>query len=283
MTFSVSSIKDFRNCGYKFWLRKVKKQKGINKGHSTWLGSLVHTSLYKAIGVSVEGSGRGEVNPTGNFEPEKSRNYFSAVWNGEIIDPEIGPRPVTFYPKKKLVSLKTLDQKKLVENWRIQAEKMLENGLVFLEGKKIVEIEKEIRIRLMGHDFLGYIDLVAEEPDGSLKFYDFKTTWDKPSQASISNDLQFAMYSLALGRTLCAIDGQFFYPSGGLVHLRSGSVVDFFFSESVYENMKYELRNDFSRLSNDVFIQELGNPLCRYCDYYEHCYGKPVDLESLLV
>ena len=55
-----------------------------------------------------------------------------------------------------------------------------ENRLPWKDATKI-EVEKKVTATFNGIDFIGYIDLVVYNEDGTVSLYDYKTLANKPS------------------------------------------------------------------------------------------------------
>lgn len=281
--FSVSSMKEFEQCGVKFKFGRVEKlEKDPESTHHRWLGKVVHASIYSSIGRMnlAEGFKSWEKTKEHGYEIDATASlaFFSACWDGtddeyltQAIALEAGPKPTgRFLRQKKKKSMDTDDQTTLEVEWRRESEQMLRNGLsIIAKLPEIVEIEKKINFNFQGKTFVGYVDMIAKGSDGRYIYLDFKTSWNRPSDKDVDGDLQFILYSTALKEIL----GVDYYPTGYYVHLRSASVVRFDLNDAILKKTNERVAKNFGRLEKGLFFLNKGSPLCSYCDFYSQCYG----------
>lgn len=276
--FSVSSVKTFRQCGTKFKFEKIDKEQPREEvGHARWLGKIVHASIYQSIAkLNIEeGFKSWEIVP-GKPNEHAALTLFEALWVGgidertkEIYKLEVGSDIPTgrFRKKPKLAALNTDDQKLLEAAWKMEARKMVKEGVKSLSSlRKILEIEKKIEFVFLGKNFLGYLDIVGEDEDGKVVFLDFKTVWDKPTPYKLQDDPQFVVYPDALKGSL-NLD---YYPTGYFVHLRSGSLVPLVMTDDIMNKMKKSLSETFSYMEDNIYHHRPGI-LCNYCDFQYMC------------
>ncbi len=281
--FSASSVKTYQQCGLKFKFSKIDKLPTTETAtHHRWLGTLVHTAIYTSIADPSEGRKSLSIRDTG-VDTVKPLERFERLWDGtpeDAIDAllmkEVGEKPVGKFATGALKSLgQNVDdpsQKLLEKGWRTEARKMVKNGIKTLSGiHTISELEKKLFWNIMGRRFIGFVDVLGKDKDGKLEFYDFKTSFKKPSQAAVDDDFQFFAYSLDIKDKL-KLD---YYPVGNFVHLRSGTNVPFDLNTNdKFPKMIGQLKNTFSNMEDNLFFADYGSPLCAYCDYRHICYGE---------
>lgn len=288
--FSVSSVKSYLNCGLKFKYEKIDKIQGAaESSHYRWLGKLVHTSIYQSIARFNSDEGEIKRWDIVREKPEvkDALAFFRKGWEGQPAEDdedtymkslypfEIGVKPVgKFWPNKNLSILNLnpqTQQDDLERGWKGVAAEMVKSGVDIVSRiHKIVQLEREIEFYIDERLFKGFIDVLAEDKDGKVEFYDFKTSWRKPAQKDIDKDLQFILYSVAL-KELLGLD---YYPKGYLVHLKSGSLVEFQMTEEILKKAKTVLNRVFVNLEKNVFFDDFGGFLCAYCDFKHLCYGE---------
>lgn len=281
--FSASSIKTYQQCGLKFKFSKIDKLPRTETAtHHRWLGSLVHSIIYTSVANPVEGRKSLTMRDDG-IDTTTPLERFERVWDEQpedaidaLIIGEIGEKPVGKFATGALKSLgqnvDSPDQELLEKGWRIEARKMVENGIKVLAGlHTISDLEKKLFWNTMGRRFIGFIDVLEKTEDNKIAFYDFKTSFKRPSQAAVDDDFQFFAYSLALKDKL-KLD---YYPVGNFVHLRSGSVIPFDLEKNgKFPKMIGQLKSTFNNIEDNLFFADYGSPLCAYCDYRHICYGE---------
>lgn len=274
--FSASSIKDYLQCGLKFkYSRLDKLERAETFSHHRWFGTLVHSAIYTAIASSATGKDmplREEIKET---FPSK---VFEALWQEKDTQDEtilsirkgLGSKPVGRFTEGKIKALKKgLNQTQLEKGWKAEAKKMVKNGILVAKGiYKIVELERKFQWEMFDNDFVGYADIIALDENGRYCFYDFKTTWDRPGKKLI-DDFQFFAYAVAM-KDLYNLD---YYPTGYYVHLRSGDCIEYELTEEINAKMTKKTLNAFSDMKDNLFLADLGGPLCKFCDFRLKCYG----------
>lgn len=286
--FSASSLKTFLQCGQKFKYEKVDRLKPeMEVGHARWLGKVVHASIYAGVGEFKPDEGfksweldtykvtsdtieerihRTIATANALWDRDESTPYLKSLYENEVGSDQPTGR---FMQKKKEPSLNVEDQGELEAAWKVQALKMAENGVrSLLRATELVKLEYDITFLFEDHKFSGFVDVLAKNKDGQYVYMDFKTVWDKPSEAKLRQDPQFILYSYALKEIL----GLDYYPKGYFVHLKSGKLVEF--------EMKPEVIPDFSKkfvravhmIERDLFYKQ-PSVLCGYCDFAKICLG----------
>lgn len=279
--FSVSSIKEFEQCGLKFKLGRIDKvQKDPESTHHRWIGKVVHASIYASVAKMNLEEGFKSWELTGDApDIEKSKAFFDAAWDGtedkylkEAIALEAGPTPSPDkFIKGKIKALMDDNKTNRMLAWRTVAWEMVQNGVKIISKlPKILHIEKKILLQYKERTFTGYVDIIAEGSDGKVIFLDFKTSWQKPSPVDLDSDIQFIFYSYALKEMLELP----YNPVGFYVHLKSTTVFPVNVDEVLLDRMDNMITKSLTRLDKGLFFHNKGSYLCPYCDFYSKCYGE---------
>lgn len=284
--FSASSLKTYLQCGQKFKYEKVERLKpNQERGHSRWMGKLVHASIYSSFGKFLPEDGFKAWKLEGKKITDKEEGIrraletFESLWvrdestdyKKSLYDAEVGgERPEgKFNRKKKEPNLNTEDQTELEENWKEEARQMVINGVKCTANlTEIVEIEREIKFSFNGKEFVGFVDVLGKNTEGEIIFLDMKTVWDRPYPKKMSEDPQFILYSVAL-KELLGLD---YYPKGYFIHLRSGNPVEFEMTDEILESFSEKFDNAVIMIDRGMFYKKT-TPLCNYCDFQDICQG----------
>jgi len=282
--FSASSIKEYQQCGLKFKFGRIDKLERMESStHHRWLGSLVHNLIYTSVADVNEGMKSISIRENNFVDESTPLERLNNIWDenpqdeiDEFIMKDVGEKPKGNFVTAAIKSLghgvDNPSQEYLEKGWKKEAEKMVLNGIGVVKNiHEIKTLEKKIFWNMMKRKFIGFIDVLGENEEGKIEFYDFKTSFKKPSKNQIDEDFQFFAYSLAL-KDKFNLD---YYPVGNYVHLRSGSVIPMNLNENgMFPKMIGQLRNSFENLEDDLFFDDYNGPLCAYCDFRHICYGK---------
>ena len=281
--FSASSVKTYQQCGLKFKFSKIDKLPGTETAtHHRWFGTLLHSLIYTSVADLVPGRKSLVIRDDG-VDYDTPLERLDRIWDGKPADPidemimkETKEKPVGKFATGALKSLgQNMDepsQKYLEKGWKKEAKGMLKNGIKLVDSfHTISKLEQKLFWTMLGRRFIGFIDIQAKDEDGRIEFYDFKTSFKKPSQAAVDGDFQFFAYSLALKDKL-NLD---YFPVGYYVHLRSGSAIPFDLNKNgQFPKMIGQLKSTMSNLEDNLFFDDYGGHLCAYCDYRHICYGE---------
>lgn len=244
VTISATRLKVYRTCGMQYYYRYVLEKDDRpqeNKNIGALLGLAIHQTIEK---IYTEGI----TNP---------RYYFQTVfesilneWNTE-----------GFYILGSEAASKTL-----------------------LLGKKIIDAtdwsafkprELEIQFSLPffdGVEMTGFIDMICEQPDGSIWIVDHKSQSKTPSVNQLAHDPQFIIYAWAYRELYGAL------PDGVKYHaLRSNKLIESGVLDD-FERKLTALKKDVQAMvSQKEFARRSMDTTCTaYCAFYELCYGSKV-------
>lgn len=277
--FSPSAVKSYNSCGRKFKFEKIEKVRVEKENtHHRWLGRLVHVSIYSAVAMLVPDDQQRKNWKIIHKAPEmeKALDVFEKLWHqsfkeGDYVHSlwlaEVGEKPKLKSQKKK-VSLRTDDPAVLEVEWKKVAREMVVNGVELLKRIAVIsDIEKRLEFQLLDHNWISFLDIRAENPSGKMIYFDFKTSWDKPSPKDVAYDPQFITYSYALKKEY-NLD---YYPVGYLLHLRSGKYVEFRMTEDNYKYLHGYVKETYQGIEREIFTLASNNWLCPYCDFKDLC------------
>lgn len=141
MTWSYSRITAYEDCPYRFYLKYIKKTRGVRHFFSDY-GSFMHLIIQKYL--------------TGELKKEELVGYYLANFRQNVI----GKAP----------------SQSIFANYFQQGLEYLKN--IAPINEKIIGVEKEVVFDLNGKDFVGYIDKVSE--NNGLIITDNKSRTLKP-------------------------------------------------------------------------------------------------------
>jgi CRISPR/Cas system-associated exonuclease Cas4 (RecB family) len=282
--FSASSFKDYLQCGLKFKFSRIDKAERTETAtHHRWFGSLVHALIYYSI-ADYEGNSK-TMNLRKRVRKKAALDMLEDLWkskaknsDAEIILKSIGDRPTGKFSRGKIKSLgnnnENISQEDLEEGWLEEAKIMLGNGIDVISGiHKIIELEKKIMYHVKGYKFMGFVDVLAQDSDGKYEFYDFKTSWEKPSQNDLHNDFQFFGYAKALSEDDKLGINEDYFPKGNWVFLRKGENISYELKKDKFWEMIRLTQSVMSNIEANIFLPDYGGPLCKFCDFRHICYG----------
>lgn len=235
--------------------------------------------IYTAFAVPSKTNGMKSLELRDEANLDYPLRHLDNVWAGsptdsisEAVIEDLGRKPVGNFVEGRVLKLgKGLNwgQSALEDAWKEQARSMIYNGIkVTKDLHKIVELEKQLRWTFEGRRFIGYADVIAEDKEGKLEFYDFKTSWNKPGKR-LQEDFQFYAYSYAL-KKIYNLD---YFPKGYFVHLKSGDALPFEVTTENSEHSHEQAQRVFELMEFDVFPKLGPHVLCGYCDFQKHCFG----------
>lgn len=131
-----------------------------------------------------------------------------------------------------------------------------------VEERITVRLDPEGRYRMQ-----GFIDRLAQAPDGTWEIHDYKTGSSVPGQAELDADRQLALYQLGLeerigGAAPVRLVWHYLYFGRRLESARSAAQLESLRGDLITRIRTVEARREFpARVSS----------LCRWCEYEEIC------------
>ena len=171
-----STIQDYLNCPLMFRFKHIEKLEPALRHPAALHGSTLHKLIYM---IHLDKWNMNVV------------HYYRDVFEYfEFYSPEESHIPVL---------------------WKTDREKELEvfekNAIEILDGYRrkpanreavVLYAEQEFRVKIAGHWFMGTVDQVRRNPDGTVELIDFKSGRQQPTVAYLQNDWQLNLYIYAL-------------------------------------------------------------------------------------
>jgi RecB family exonuclease len=144
--------------------------------------------------------------------------------------------------------------------------------------KKVLAVEKEVGFSLDGRDFIGFIDLVAEDADGRLIIMDHKSRALKPRskrKSPTKSDAELDEYLKQLYFYSIPVAEEYGRPPDLLMFncFRIGEQISEPFNPDVFEKTKEWALDEIKKIqATEKWKPRLNEFACRHiCDFREHC------------
>lgn len=249
--YSHSRLNVFENCPRQFFFRYVAKlETDEEEGIEGFLGTLVHDALEKLYRDMMFGRVLSCDDLVGHFDQQWQRKYHDGI---VIVRAEF-----------------------TAEDYRQVGEDCLRKyharyapfdleGTLALEERVTVKLDKKGRYRLQ-----GYVDRLAQTPDGVVQIHDYKTNARLPSQAEKDADRQLGLYQMAIMERWPAVKNvvlvwHFLRFDTEIRSTRTRSDLNDLRRETIALITDIESRHD----EDDFPTRE--SPLCEWCAYQSLC------------
>lgn len=239
MRFSASKIKMYEDCPLKFKFQSILRIPTPQKSYLR-VGTDVHSVLEEMAKLRI----RGEA-----FDLDLAKNMLDSSWESSNFDSETQEKQE--YSKMQ----------KMLDFW-FEFEKDNPN--------ETVEVEEWFELDIDGAHFGGFIDRLDRTPDGEYIVIDYKTGKSNLSKNKLKEDVQMALYCLAVkekhGKLPVQAGHMYVHPE--LAEMRLVEVKE----ESVGAVVK-RIKEMVGRIVNEDFeIRE--KPNCLFCDYKGICESR---------
>ena len=236
MRFSASKIKTYEDCPLKFKFQSILHIPTPQKSFFQ-VGTDVHSVLEEMAKLRIQGEA---------IKFGLAKDMLNSSWESSNFDSET--------------------QEKQEYN---KMQKMLEFWFDFEKDNlnETVAVEEWFELDLDGAHFGGFIDRLDRTPDGDYIVIDYKTGKSNLSKNKLKEDVQMALYCLAVkdkyGKLPIQAGHMYVHPE--LAELRLVDV-----SEENVSTVLERIKEVVSRILNEDF-EVVGNPNCRFCDYKGIC------------
>lgn len=246
-TFSPSKLDCYKQCPRKYRFRYVDKIKREGQTMEAFLGTCVH-GAFEAL---YEGLMHGK-----RLTLEETLAEYEKLW-GEGWNEKIRVRPGF-----------------TVDDWKalgLDCVRFYYDANQPFEANRTVAVEKKVGFELVveGQPYRieGYVDRLALGRDGAFEVHDYKTAKTLPTQADVDEDVQLAVYDLAVRDA---------WPDTKDVRLiwhyvRHGKTLVSSRTAEQREALKKALGELIDDIKHDREFPPVETPLCGWCEYRDLC------------
>lgn len=246
-TYSPSKLACYKQCPRKYQYRYIDKIKRSGQTMEAFLGTCVHGAfegLYEAL---MHGK---------RWTLEETLAEYDRVWK-EGWSAEIRVRPGFG-----------------AEDWKAlgaDCVKAYYESHQPFEADRTVAVERKVGFELEvdGHKYRieGYVDRLALGRDGAFEVHDYKTAKTLPTQADVDEDVQLAVYDIAVRDA---------WPDTKDVRLiwhyvRHGKSLISSRTAEQREALKRELGKIIDEIKHDREFPPVETALCAWCEYRDLC------------
>lgn len=243
MTWSYSRITAYENCQYRFYLKYIKKTKGVRHFFSDY-GSFMHLIIQKYL--------------IGELKKEELAGYYLMNFRRNIVGKAPSQKIFNSYFQQGLIYLKNIAPIK----------------------EEIIGVEKEVSFNLRGREFIGYIDkvswnngiIITDNKSRSLKP---RSNRKKPTKSDIELDeylRQLYIYSIPIEKEFHELPKHLVFNC-----FRTQTEISEPFNIETYEQTKQWAWNTIEKIANedkwkpniDWFRCQHLCDVCNQCEYYK--------------
>jgi DNA helicase-2/ATP-dependent DNA helicase PcrA len=236
MRFSASRIKEYMDCPLKFKYNSVLRIPTPQKGYFN-VGTSVHAVYEEMIRQKMQGKSPSVTD---------AKTMLHDNWDGSAYTS---------------ITQEQQDKNKM--------ENMLDIWFDYekTNPNETIDVEQWFDLELDGNHFAGSIDRIDKTPDGEYIIIDYKTGKTTLSKKKMKEDVQLALYCLAVKEKYGKLPVQsgHFYVHPDLSEMRLVDVVEKEI-DAVIDRVKEAAAGI---LSEDFEV--VKQPNCRFCDYGEIC------------
>lgn len=240
MRISYSALNSFLTCPAKYKFSEIDKIK-TSKSKEAVFGTLIHSAL------RMIHDPKRLIPPT----EEEILKFFSGSWNKEIYASE-AEEAVAF--EQGIRILKEYYAKNYPTKFRV----------IDLESYFDAAVEDGGEI----HQITGIIDRIDKLKDDSLEIIDYKTSRTLPSQKSVDENLQLAVYHLGILKRWPTLAARPIKLS--LYFVKHGEKFSTTKTEKDVEKTKEQILEIIDKIKKSDFAP-VPNALCDWCDFQQYC------------
>lgn len=246
--YSHSRLSSFENCAKQFHFRYVLRIPAASESIEAFLGKRVHEVLERLY--QFVGAGR---LPTIERVIARFRATFTEHFDAVRVQITRSELDVDHYLAVGDRCLRNHYRR----NYPFDTEET-----VALEERVTFALDEDGRYRMQ-----GVVDRIARGRDGAIEIHDFKTGARVPSQRSLDQDRQLALYQIGLARR--------FSPDTPMRlvwhYLQSGVTRTSTRDDAQLETLRARTRELIDRIEAEEKFDPRPNPLCNWCEYRRLC------------
>ena len=244
-SFSHSKLTSYQQCPQKYKFRYVDEIPPPIRSIELHLGDSVHRALDKLYADARTGQIAGLDDLLKSFQ-QKWDEGFSA--------------------ELRIVRARTTAEtylemgRKMLADYHWTFHPFAQSTTLELEEKFLFPISEE-------HEMRGIIDRLARGADGSLEIHDYKTSRRLPDAAQIGNDVQLALYEIAIRHR---------WPETGNIsliwhYLAFDKEIKITKTTEQLESVKKGTLGWIQQIEAATSFPTVVTPLCNWCEYKELC------------
>lgn len=244
-SFSHSKLTTYQQCPQKYKFRYIDKIPPPTRSIELHLGTSVHTALEKLYADARQG------NVTSR---DDLLTFFQQAWD-EGYSPEL--RIVRARATARTYLEMGVD---MLKNYHWRFHPFTESTTLELEETFLFPLSEEHKIR-------GIIDRLATAPNGSLEIHDYKTSRRLPNPAQVADDVQLALYEIAIRHRWPLMGGI------SLIwhYLAFDKEIKITKTPQQLETVKQDTLGLIHRIEAATSFPTHVSALCDWCEYKEIC------------
>ncbi len=244
-SFSHSKLTTYQRCPQKYKFRYVDEIPPPVRGIELHLGDTVHRALEKLYADALLGK---------LDSREEILAYYQEKWDEG------------YSPEMRIVRTATTARtylelgRQMLRAYHRRFYPFNQSTTLELEGKFTFPLSE-------GHEIRGIIDRLARAQDGSLEIHDYKTSRRFPTPSQVGEDMQLALYELALRQR---------WPGAQQItliwhYLTFDQAISVAKTLRQLEMVKQKTLDLIARIEASTDFPTEVSPLCDWCEYKEIC------------
>jgi putative RecB family exonuclease len=244
-TYSHSKLTTFQHCPQKYKFRYIDEIPSPIRSIELHLGTTVHSALEKLYADAR----LGQVTSLDDFLA-----FFQDKWDEG------------FSPQLRIVRAKTTARtyfdlgRQMLKDYHWTFHPFTQSTTLELEEKFVFPLDE-------GQEIRGIIDRLARNKDGTLEIHDYKTSRRLPDSDQVANDVQLALYEIAIRHRWPETVGI------SLIwhYLAFDKEIKITKTPAQLETVKRNTLGLIGRIEAATSFPVHVTPLCNWCEYKEIC------------
>ena len=244
-TYSHSKLTTYQQCPQKYKFRYIDEIPSPMRSIELHLGTTVHSALEKLYGEAR----LGQVTSLDDL-----LTFFQEKWDEG------------FSPQLRIVRAKTTARtyfdlgRQMLKDYHWTFHPFTQSTTLELEEKFVFPLDE-------GREIRGIIDRLARNKDGTLEIHDYKTSRRLPDSDQVANDVQLALYEIAIRHR---------WPETGGIsliwhYLAFDKEIKITKTPAQLETVKRNTLGLIRQIEAATSFPVHITPLCNWCEYKEIC------------